>query len=130
MNHADNPVSNQRGWAVAAWTILVMAAVLGLASDQTSQLISTHFRFGERTIASAATVVESAALPAGVRYGNAPIILTVPFAVRKTQQMLVARVKHRGEFASHVSQLRGGIKAAPGLLAGLALIGASQSSNH
>jgi hypothetical protein len=106
-----------------------MAAVLGLASDQTSQLISTHFQFGERAIVTAAVAVESAAQPVA-RYHTLPMILTVPFALTRTQQMMVARLKQRDEITHRVGQLRSGLKAAPGLLAGLALIGASQSSHH
>jgi hypothetical protein len=130
MNHADNPVLHGHGWAVGAWTILVMAAVLGLASNQTLQLISTHFQFGEGSIASATSVMPSAATPAGARHDTPPIILTVPFAITRMQQMMVARVKHRTDFAHRIDQFRSGLKAAPGLIAGLALLGASQSPNH
>ena len=130
MNHADNPVMRGRGWAVGAWTILVMAAVMGIASNQTSQLITTHFQFGERGITSAAKAVESAAKPAVARYDTPPIILTIPFAITRTQQIMVARLKHRAEFARRVGQFRSGLRSAPGLLAGLALMGATQSSSH
>lgn len=130
MNHADYPVASGSGWAVAAWTILVMAAVLGLASDQTSQLIRTHFRFGEHAIITAAKAVESAAKPAIARNDALPLILTVPIAITRTQQMVVARVKHRAEFARRVGQVRSAVKAAPGLLTSLALIGASQSPSR
>jgi len=128
MNHVDNPIPHGRGWAVAAWTILVMAAVLGVASDQTSQLISTHFQFGERSIATATKEIATVAKHAVARYDTLPIVLTVPFAVTRTQQMMLARVKHRAEFAHRVNQFRSGMKSAPGLLAGLALMGASSSS--
>jgi hypothetical protein len=130
MDHGNNPISRGRGWAVAAGTILVMAAVLGIASDQTSQFIGSHFRFGERSIASASQEVASVAKHAVAGYDTLPIILTVPFAVTRTQQMMVARVKHRAAFAHRVDQFRSGLKAAPGLLAGLALMGATSSSNH
>jgi hypothetical protein len=107
----------------------MMAVVLGLASDQTSQLLRTHFQFGERAILTAAVAVESAAQPVP-RYHTLPMILTVPFAVTRTQQMIVARLKQRDEITHRVGQIRSNLKAAPGLLAGLALIGASQSSHH
>jgi hypothetical protein len=130
MNHADNLVLTAHGWAVGAWTILVMAAVLGLATNQTLQLISAHFQSGERSIASATSITPSAAKPVGARYDTPPIILTVPFAVTRTQQMMVARAKHRADFAHRVDRFRSGLKAAPGLIAGLALLGVSQSPSH
>jgi hypothetical protein len=124
MNHADFPVSRERGLAVGAWTILVMAAILGLASNQTSQLLATHFQFGERAVTSAAIVVETAAEPMLSKHQTFPMILTVPFAFTRAQQM-VARVKQRDEFAHRTNQVRSGFKGTPALLAGLALIGAS-----
>jgi hypothetical protein len=128
MNHAE-PVSRGQGWAVAAWTILVMAAVLGVASDQTSQLITSHFQFGKPSIEFAPKPVASVAKHAVTPYDTLPIILTIPFAVTRTQRMMVARAKHRAEFAHRLGQARSDLKAAPGLLAGLALMGVS-SSNH
>ncbi len=128
MNHADTPVSHGHGLVVASWTIVMMALVLGLASDQTSQLLRAHFQFGESAIVTAAVAVESAAQPVA-RYHTLPMILTIPFAVTRTQQMMVARLKQRDEITHRVAQLHTSLKAAPGLLAGLALIGASQS-NH
>jgi len=130
MNHADDPVSEGRGWAVATWTILVMAAVLGLASSQSSRLIKSHFQLGERSIASVAKAMASAAKPAVARHDALPLILTVPFAVTRTQQILAARLKYRAEFGLRVGQFRSRLRSAPGLLAGLALIGASQSPSH
>lgn len=129
MNHADTPMSHGHGLVVASWTILMMAVVLGLASDQTSQLLRAHFQFGERAIVTAAVAVESAAQPVPKDH-TLPMILTVPFAVTRTQQMMVARLKQRDAITHRMGQLHTSLKAAPGLLAGLALIGASQSSNH
>ena len=128
MNHVDNPISRGQGWAVAAGTILVMAAILGIASDQTSQWIGYHFQFGERSIAAATAEVASVATHAVAHYDTPPIVLTVPFAVTRTQQMMVARVKHRAEFAHRIDRVRTSLKAAPGLLAGLALMGATSPS--
>ena len=130
MNHADNLVLQGHDWAVAAWTILAMAAFLGLASSQTSQLIGNNLQFGERSIASATSEMAIAARHAVGRHDALPIILTVPFAVTRTQRMMVARVKHRTEFARRVGQFPSGLKTAPGLLAGLALVGASHSPSH
>jgi len=129
MDHAYNPVSRGRVMAVAAWTILVTAAVLGIVSEQTSQLISRHFQFGERAIITAAVAVESAARPLP-KHQVFPMVLTIPFAVTRTQQIMVARLKQREELANRVESARGRLKGAPGLLAGLALISASQSSNR
>lgn len=129
MNHANNPVSRGRALAVTVWTIMVAAVVLGIVSDQTSQLISRHFQFGERAIVTVEVAVESATKPLP-KHQVLPMILTVPFAVTRTQQMMVARMKQREVIAGRVENVRGRLKGAPGLLAGLALISASQSSNH
>lgn len=128
MNHEDNP-SRGRGLALAACTILIVATVLGLASDETSRLLGKHFQLGERAIASAAVVVETAA-PSTLRAQNFPMMLTIPFAVTRTQQVMVARLKQRTELAQRISQVRTRVRTAPGLLAGLALIGATQNGNR
>jgi len=128
MNHVDNP-SRGRGLALAACSILIMATVLGLTSDETSRLLGKHFPFGERAIASAAVLVESAT-PATLRAQNLPMILTIPFAVTHTQQVMVARLKQRAQLAQRVTQVRSRIKTAPGVLASLALIGATQNGNR
>ena len=128
MDHVDSSARG-RGLALTACTILIIATVLGLASDETSRLLGKHFQLGERAIASAAVVVETAA-PSTLRAQNLPMILTIPFAVTHTQQVMVARLKQRAEFAQRISQVRYRAKAAPGLLASLALIGASQSGNR
>jgi len=128
MNHADFPISRERGLAVATWTTLVFAAILGLASSQPSHLLATHFQLGERAVTSAAIVMETAAEPMLSKHQSFPMFLTVPFAFTRAQQM-VSRLKQRAEFARRTSQVRSGLKATPALLAGLALIGAS-SPNH
>jgi hypothetical protein len=128
MNHGDNP-SRGRGLALAACSFLIMATILGLASDETSQLFGRHFQLGQRAIASAAVVVETAT-PASLRSQNFPMMLTIPFAVTRTQQIMVARLKQRAQFAQRISRARGRVKTAPGLIAGLALIGASQNGNR
>jgi hypothetical protein len=128
MNHGDIP-SRGRGLALAACTFLIMATVLGLTSDETYRLLGRHFPVGQRAIASAAVVVESATPVIG-RAQTFPMFLTIPFAVTRTQQIMVARLKQRAQFAQRVSQVRSRINTAPGLLASLALIGASQTGRH
>ena len=128
MNHGDNP-SRGRGLALAACSILIMATVLGLASDETSRLFGKHFRFDEHAIASAAVLIETTA-PAIGRAHTFPMFLTIPFAVTQTQQIVVARLQQRAQIAGRVSQVRSRIRSTPGLLAGLALIGASQNGGH
>lgn len=127
MNHAHNPISRGRAVAVAAWTVLVTAAVLGITSNDTSQLISAHFRSGGQSFAVAAEAVAEAATEPATRHDTLPIVLTIPFAVTRTQQMMVARLKHRAELAHRMELVRANLKSAPGFLAGLALIGASQA---
>ncbi len=130
MNHADNPVLHGHDWAVAAWMILLMAVVLGLASNQTLQLISADSQFRAHSISDTAQEMATVARLAIPHHDTFPAVLTVPFAVTRTQRMMVARVKHRAEAARRDDQLRSDEKAAPRLLTGLAILGASQSSNH
>jgi len=130
MDHADIAVIDGRGWAVGTWTILVMAVILGLAGDQTLLFISDHFPFGSRTIASSVGAAVTPDTSAGARYGKFPLILTIPLAVTRTQRMMVARLKHHREFAEHHGRIRRELKSAQGLLAGLALLGASQAHGH
>ena len=56
--------------------------------------------------------------------------MTIPFAVTRTQRMMVARVKHRDEVGHHDAALSTVAKTGPRLLTGLAILGASQSSSH
>jgi hypothetical protein len=126
MYQADNAVMQGRGWAVGAWTILVMATVLGLLSGQASQMIGEHFPFGAAALGSDARAAVWPVGGGGARHEALPIILTIPLAVTRTQRMMVARVKHQGEADEHAGRIRRGIRSTRGLLAGLALMGASQ----
>jgi hypothetical protein len=121
MEHAENPVLHGHDWAIAAWTIIAFAAVLGISSNLTAQFLSAH-----GTSALPATVIAHAVKP----QDTFPIILTVPFAVARTQREMVAHAQHHAEFANRLQRLKSDLKAAPGLVAGLALMGASQSSSH
>jgi hypothetical protein len=102
---------------------------MGIVSNQASLLLHPDAQFREHSMSSAARQMATVARLAIPHHDTFPPVLTVPFAVARTQRMMVARVKHRVENARRDEQLRGGSKAAPGLL-GLALIGASQSSSH
>jgi len=104
-----------------------MATVLGILSGRASQKISDHFPFDERAIAADASAAELPAEAAVTRRHAFPIILTVPLAVTRTQRMMVARMKHRGE---DTSRIRRTVSSARGVLAGLALIGASERQGN
>lgn len=130
MNHPDNLVYQRRAWLSAGAMILMMAAVLGLASDQTLLLIARHFQFGERSIASSTKAMTSAAKPIVAHRGAPPVILTVPFATTRTRQIMEAGVKHRAEFARRVGNFRSRQRSALRLLVGLALVGTSRSPNR
>ncbi len=130
MSHADNLAVPGHGWAVGAWTILIAAAVLGISSNQTSQWFSVQSEFHDHSVASAANEMATVARLAVARHDTFPIILTIPFAVTRTQRMSVARVKHRAEFPQPADLSGSRLKKAPGFLAGLALIEASHASNH
>jgi hypothetical protein len=126
MYQADNAAMQGRGWAVGAWTILVMATVLGLLSGQASQMIGDHFPFGAHALSSDARAAVWPVGAGGARHEALPIILTIPLAVTRTQRMVVARVKHQGEIGAHVGPIRRALSSTQGLLAGLALMGATQ----
>jgi hypothetical protein len=126
MTHTENLVFRGHDWAVAAWSIMFVAIVLGLVSSQTSQLFGAYSQLVEGAPTSPPSQVRTVA----ERYDAPPMMLTIPFAVTRTQRMTVATVKHRAEFANRVHQFRSTLKNAPGLLAGLAVIGASQSPGH
>jgi hypothetical protein len=129
MNHAESPFLHGHDWAVAAWTITVMAIVLGLASNQTSQWFTADSQFREHSLTSTAHEMATVARLAIPHHDTFPAVLTIPFAVTRTQRMMVARVKHRTEAARRDEELRNDQKPGPRLLTGLALLG-SQSSNH
>jgi hypothetical protein len=130
MNHADSPVLHGHDWAVAAWTVLVMAMVLGIVSNQTARWFSADAQFREHSISSAAREMTTVARLAVPHHETFPAVLTIPFAVTRTQRMTVARVKHRDEAGRHEAALSTVAKTGPRLLTGLALLGASQSSSH
>ena len=130
MNHAESPFLHGHDWAVAAWTTTVMAMVLGLASNQTSQWFSPDSQFREHSITSAAQEMATVAKLAMPHHETFPVVMTIPFAVTRTQRMIVARVKHRTEAVRREEQLRSEQKPGPRLLTGLAILGASQSSVH
>jgi hypothetical protein len=130
MNHADNLAMPGHGWALASWTIVMVAVFLGLAGTETSLLIGTHFHPEAPAIPSAVTPLAVEARLALTRQDTFPLILTVPFAVTRTQRMMVAPTKHRTEAGAPGDHYRNGSKPASGFLAGLALMGASQTQNH
>ena len=107
--------------------VLVMATALGLLSGQASQMISDHFPFGAHALQSDARAAETPIGPMIARHDALPIILTIPLAVTRTQLLMVARMKHQGGIGEHPGRIRRGLASAQGLLAGLALIGASRS---
>ena len=95
MDNADGSVLHGHDWAVAAWSILLMAIVLGIISNQTSQLFNPDAQFREHRMTSAGREVATVARLAIPHHETFPGVLTIPFAVTRTQRMMVARVKHR-----------------------------------
>ncbi len=130
MYHAENLVLRGHDWAVAAWSILLVATVLGIASNQPSQLFSPDARLRADSITSAAKEMATVARLAVAPHDTFPAVLTVPFAVTRTQRMMVAGVKHGAEDARRTEQDRSGMKAVSGFLTGLTLLGAAPSSSH
>jgi hypothetical protein len=130
MDHAHSSVLHGHDWAVAAWTIVILAIVLGMISNQILLLATADSRFGAAPMTSAAREVTTVARLAIPHHDTFPGVLTIPFAVTRVQRMMVARVKHRTEDVARDQQLQGEAKPGPRLLTGLALLGASQSSSH
>ena len=129
MNHADSPFLHGHDWAVAAWSILLIAIVLGLASIQTSQWLTSDSQFRDNSITTPAQEMATMAKLAMPHHDTFPAVLTIPFAVARAQRMMVARMKHRTDVSHRDEAPQSEGKSRPQLLTGLAILGASQSSN-
>ena len=129
MNHAGNAVERPWGWALGLWMIFVITAVWGSANLQNSRLIQTNLADLEHSLVSAWNEGAVTAQLSTTRYDALPIVLTTPFAVIRTQRMVVARLKHRADFASRAMKFRASMKSSPSLLTSLALLQASQYSH-
>jgi hypothetical protein len=132
MDHADIAAMHGHGWAVGAWTILMAATILGLATERTLQLIRADFPAG--TSATSAAVSHSEVAVTG---HDALPLVTVPKRVvtgakgaTGTSGAMVAGVKHQSVPTKHMGRIRSGYNSAKGLLAGLALLGASDPHGH
>jgi len=128
MSHADSFLLRDHDWATAVGLVLLMATVLGIASNQTSRWFATDSALRVHPISAAASEMVTIARLAAPHHANYPAVLTVPFAITRTQRMMVARMKHRPEAAALHDQTGKG--ATPRILTGLAILGASQSSNQ
>ena len=126
MYQADDAAIRGRGWAEGAWTILVMATVLGLLSGQASQMIAEHFPLDAPAMESDTRAAAAPVAPTVARHDALPVVLTIPLAVTRTQRLMVARLKHHGHLGEHAGRIRRGVASAREFVAGLALIGASQ----
>ncbi|HXN84762.1 MAG TPA: hypothetical protein VN867_01770 [Candidatus Binataceae bacterium] len=129
MNHAGNVVERPWGWALGLWMISLVMMVWGSANIQNSRQIQTNFAAFEHSIMSLWNEGAVTAQLSTTRYEALPIVLTTPFAVIRTQRMMVAKLKHRTEFANRVTKFRASIKSSPSLLTSLALLQASQYSH-
>ena len=132
MDHAEIAAMHGHGWAVGAWTILVAATILGLASEQTLQLIRTDFSFDKGATRAAVSPSEVNV----ARHDGLPLVTVPKRAVTVAKRAtgapvaMVAGVKHRSAQVKHPGRIRRSLDSAQGLLAGLALLGASQPHGH
>src|SRR5690348_7287271 len=110
MNHASYAILRGLGWTAGVWMALVIMSVLVLGTIPTPESIRGYFPISERSMGSATSPASLSITPGMARYGSLPIILTVQFAVTHTQQMMVARVKHRADFAHRAERFRVGLK--------------------
>jgi hypothetical protein len=125
MDHAEIAAMRGHGWAVGAWTVLVAATILGLATERTLQLINADFPFGTHPDSSTTTAASAPSALAGARHDALPL-LAVPNAVTRARHTMVAEMKHHSAPIKQSSPVRNGLNGKKGLLAGLALLGASQ----
>lgn len=126
MNHAGNAVERPWGLALGLWMMIVVGAVWVPANIQNSRLLQTNFADLGHSVAGAWNEAAVTAQPSTTSYEALPIVLTVPFAVTRTQRMMVARLKHRPDYANRAIKFRAGLKTSPSFLASLALLQASQ----
>jgi hypothetical protein len=129
MNHAGNAVERPWGWALGLWMIIVITAVWSSANIQNSRLMQTNFADLEHSIVGALNAGAVTAELTTTRHDALPIVLTTQFAMIRTQRMMVARLKHRTDFANRVTKFRDNFKTSPNLLTSLALLQASQYSH-
>lgn len=136
MDHADIAAMHGHGWAVGAWTILMAATILGLATERTLQLIRADFPAGTSATSPATTAAVSDSDVNVAHHDGLPLV-TVPKRVvtaakgaTGTSGAMVAGVKHQSAPTKHPGRIRTGYNSAKGLLAGLALLGASDPHGH
>ena len=129
MNHADGFLVRGHDWAAAVGSVLLMAMVLGIASNQSRWFLADS-HLGAHSVAAAAHEVVTIARLAAPQHETFPPVLTVPFAVTRTQRMMVARKKQRADADSLNDRSRTSTIAGPRFLTGLALLGVSQSSSN
>jgi hypothetical protein len=126
MNHAGNAVERPWGWALGLWMIIVITAVWGPANIRNSRLFQANFPAIDQAVADAWNADAVSSRLDTASYEALPIVLTIPFAVTRTQRMMVAKLKHRSDFANRAVKFRTGFKSSPSFVASLALLQASQ----
>jgi len=127
MNYVESTLLRNRGSHAGLLMVVALLIVFGFIATQNAQWLNAFSHVNDRSVFASASANTVAASPNHANYNALPIILTVPFAVTRTQQMMVMRLKRR-QIATHIAKLPG-IKGATGLIAGLALIQAVQSSS-
>ena len=127
MNYVESTPLRARGSHAGVLTLVALVLVCGLATMQSAPWINGFLHISDRPFIGSGTANSSSLSVDARSYRALPIVLTVPFAVARTQQMLALRLK-RHQIATHIAQVPG-IKGATGLIAGLALIQAVQASS-
>jgi hypothetical protein len=136
MDHADIAAMHGHGWAVGAWTVLVAATILGLATERTLQLIRADFPASASATSPAMSIAASSSEVTAARHDELALVdvpkrvVTVAKRATRTSGVMVAGVKQQSAPAKHSGRIREGLNSAKGLLAGLALLGAVQPHGH
>jgi hypothetical protein len=127
MNYVESTLLRTRGSHAKVLSAVAFVIFFDLATMQSAPWLNGFIEEANHPLIASAAANSPLSSLNTRNYNALPIILTVPFAVTRTQQMMLMRLKQR-QIATHIAKLPG-IKGATGLIAGLALIQAVQSSS-
>jgi hypothetical protein len=132
VNYVDKSISAGRGWAVASWTITLIAAVFGLVSNQAVLLFQTHF-IGPPPSTSVNRITEAPELAASGKFylplsDQISTLQLAPLAVTTSQNIIPLQIR-RAERFHRLEKNRLSSTDARRLLRGLAMLGVSPHYN-
>ncbi len=116
MNYLEHPIWGSQRWVIGVWAISALVLVSAWTGIQTAQPIAS--------LSNDNSVVSTNGITS---HGTIPAISTESLPVTPARQTTVARTKHRADAATRSGTSPAGVKGATGLIAGLALLEATQS---